>query len=201
MAPKPESLDFENAAAIAVGALTSWQAICDHAKLRRGQKILITGASGGVGSMAVQLAKAKGAFVIGTASGKNEAFVRGLGADEFVDYTKQKFEEVVKDADVVFDTVGGETLKRSFQTLKKGGALVTTVSPPPADKAKEFGVTATMVEAKPSAKQLAEINQLIDDGKLKTEVAMVLPLADVKKAHQLSESGRTRGKIVLQVGP
>jgi NADPH:quinone reductase-like Zn-dependent oxidoreductase len=200
IAPKPEGLDFENAAAIAVGALTSWQAIFDHAKLQNGQRILITGASGGVGSMAVQLAKAKGAFVIGTASGKNEAFIKGLGADEFVDYTKQKFEELVKDVDVVFDTIGGDTLERSFKTLRKGGALVTTVSPPPADKAQEFDVTATMVEAKPSAKQLAKINQLIDDGKLKTEVATVLPLADVKKAHQLSESGRTRGKIVLRVG-
>ena len=200
IAPKPESLDFENAAAIAVGALTSWQAIFDHAKLQSGQRILITGASGGVGSMAVQLAKAKGAFVIGTASGKNEEFVRSRGADEFVDYTKQKFQEVVTDIDVVFDTVGGDTLERAFQTLKKGGSLVTTVSPPPEEKAKQFGVTATMVEARAGASQLAEINRLIDGGKLKTEVAMVLPLAEVKKAHQLSKSGHMRGKIVLQVG-
>ncbi len=198
--PKPESLDFENAAAIAVGALTWWQAIFDQAKLQSGQKFLITGASGGVGSMAVQLAKAKGAFVIGTASGKNEAFVKSLGADEFIDYTKQKFEELVKDVDVVFDTVGGDTLARSFQTLKKGGSLVTTVEPPSEEKAKEFGVKAAMVNVQPSAKQLAEINQLIDDGKLKTHVATVLPLAEVKKAHHLSEGGRTRGKIVLQVG-
>ncbi|MDQ3064159.1 MAG: NADP-dependent oxidoreductase [Acidobacteriota bacterium] len=198
IAPKPESLDFENAAAIAVGALTSWQAIFDLANLQNGQRILITGASGGVGSLAVQLAKAKGAFVIGTASGKNEAFVRGLGADEFIDYTKKKFEELVKDVDVVFDTVGGDTLTRAFQTLKKGGFLVTTVQPPPEEKAKEFGVNASMVEAQPSAKQLAEINQLIDEGKLKTHIATVLPLAEVKKAHQLSKSGRTRGKIILK---
>jgi len=198
IAPKPESLDFENAAAIAVGALTSWQAIFDLANLQNGQRILITGASGGVGSLAVQLAKAKGAFVIGTASGKNEAFVRGLGADEFIDYTKKKFEELVKDVDVVFDTVGGDTLTQAFQTLKKGGFLVTTVQPPPEEKAKEFGVNASMVEAQPSAKQLAEINQLIDEGKLKTHIATVLPLAEVKKAHQLSKSGRTRGKIILK---
>ena len=198
IAPKPESLDFENAAAIAVGALTSWQAIFDLANLQNGQRILITGASGGVGSLAVQLAKAKGSFVIGTASGKNEAFVRGLGADEFIDYTKKKFEELVKDVDVVFDTVGGDTLTRAFQTLKKGGFLVTTVQPPPEEKAKEFGVNASMVEAQPSAKQLAEINQLIDEGKLKTHTATVLPLAEVKKAHQLSKSGRTRGKIILK---
>ncbi len=200
IALKPESLNFENGAAIAVGALTSWQAIFDLANLNSGQRILITGASGGVGSMAVQIAKAKGAFVIGTASGKNEEFVKSLGADEFIDYTKQKFEEIVKEVDVVFDTVGGDTLTRAFQTLKKGGFLVTTVEPPSEEKAKEFGVTAAMVEAKASANQLAEINRLIDEGKLKTHVGTVLPLAEVKKAHQLSESGHTRGKIILQVG-
>ena len=199
IALKPESLDFENTAAVALGALVSRQAMFDLANLQSGQKVLITGASGSVGSMAVQLAKAKGAFVIGTASGKNEEFVRSLGADEFIDYTKQKFEEIVKDVDVVFDTVGGDTLERAFQTLKKGGFLVTTVQPPMEEKAKEFGVKAVMVEAQPSAQQLAEINQLISEGKLKTHVGTVLPLAEVKKAHELSKSGRAFGKIVLQV--
>jgi NADPH:quinone reductase-like Zn-dependent oxidoreductase len=108
--------------------LTSWQAIFDTANLQDGQRILITGASGGVGSMAVQLAKAKGAFVIATASGKNEEFVRSLGADEFVDYTREKFEERVREVDVVYDTVGGDTLERSFETLRRGGCLVTTVT-------------------------------------------------------------------------
>jgi NADPH:quinone reductase-like Zn-dependent oxidoreductase len=121
MAPKPQSLDFENAAAIPLGALTAWQAMFDLANLSSGQRLLITAASGGVGSLAVQIAKAKGAFVIGMASGRNEAFVRDLGADEFVDHTKQNFEEVVKDVDVVFDTVGGDTFERAFHTLKKGG--------------------------------------------------------------------------------
>lgn len=199
IALKPESLDFENTAAVALGALVSRQAMFDLANLQSGQKVLITGASGSVGSMAVQLAKAKGAFVIGTASGKNEEFVRSLGADEFIDYTKQKFEEIVKDVDVVFDTVGGDTLERAFQTLKKGGFLVTTVQPPMEEKAKEFDVKAVMVEAQPSAQQLAEINQLISEGKLKTHVGTVLPLAEVKKAHELSKSGRAFGKIVLQV--
>ena len=200
IAPKPESLDFENAAAVAVGALTSWQAIFDIANLQSGQRILITGASGGVGSMAVQLAKAKGAFVIATASGKNEDFVRSLGADEFVDYTREKFEEMVKEVDVVYDTVGGDTLERSFQTLKRGGFLVTTVAPPSEEKAEKFDVRIAMVGVEPSAKQLGEINQLIAAGKLKTHVATVLPLAEVRKAHQLSESGRTRGKIILRPG-
>ena len=200
IAPKPESLDFENAAAIAVGALTSQQAIFDTARLQGGQKILITGASGGVGLMAVQLAKANGAFVIATASGKNENFVRSLGADEFVDYTREKFEEVVKEVDVVYDTVGGDTLERSFQTLKRGGFLVTTVTPPSQEKAEKFGIRTAMVSVLPSAQQLGEINRLIAAGELKPHIAMVLPLAEVRKAHQFSESGRTRGKIILQPG-
>ncbi len=197
---KPDNLNFEEAAAIPIGALTAWQAMFDLAHLSSGQRILITGASGGVGSMAVQLAKAKGAFVIGTASGKNEQFVRDLGADEFVDYTRQPFEEVVKDVDVIFDTIGGDTQERAFQTLKKGGFLVTSSQTPSEEKAKEFGVEAAFVFCKPNAGQLTEINRLIEEGKLKIHIETILPLTEVKKAHQLSQSGRTRGKIVLQVG-
>ena len=200
IAPKPESLDFDNVAAVAVGALTSWQAIFDTANLQGGQRILITGASGGVGSMAVQLAKAKGAFVIATASGKNEEFVRSLGADEFVDYTREKFEERVREVNVVYDTVGGDTLERSFGTIRRGRCLVTTVMPPSDEKAKDFGVRASMIGVRPSGQQLREINRLIDAGKIKTHIATVLPLAEVRKAHQLSESGRTRGKIILHPG-
>jgi NADPH:quinone reductase-like Zn-dependent oxidoreductase len=200
MAIKPQCLDFENAAAIPLGALTAWQAMFDLANLSSGQRILITAASGGVGSLAVQLAKAKGAFVIGMASGRNEAFVRDLGVDEFVDYTKQHFEEVVKDVDVVFDTVGGDTFERAFQTLKKGGFLVTAVQFPSEEKAQELGIKAARVYCKPNAEQLAAISELIDEGRLKAHVSTVLPLAEVKKAHRLSESGRTRGKIVLQIG-
>lgn len=199
IAPKPESLNFEEAASLPIAALTAWQAMFDVANLSSGQRILITGASGGVGSMAVQLAKAKGAYVIGTASGRNEEFVRNLGADEFVDYTKQNFEEVVKDVDVVFDTVGGDTLERAFQTLKKGGFLVSAPETPSPEKARESSVEAAWVYCKPSAKQLTEINRLIEEGRLKTHVETILPLAEVKRAHELSETGRTRGKIVLRV--
>lgn len=200
IAAKPRSLDFENTAAIPLGALTAWQALFDLAQLSSGQRILITGASGGVGSLAVQLAKAKGAYVIGTASGRNEDFVRNLGADEFVDYTKQNFEAVVKDVDVVFDAVGGDTFEKAFKTLKKGGFLVTSVAFPSEEKAQEFGVKAARVYCKPNPDQLAAISALVDEGRLKAHVATVLPLVEVKKAFQLSESGRTRGKIVLQIG-
>lgn len=196
---KPQDIDFENAAAISVGALTAWQAIFDTANLQSGQKILIHGASGGVGSMAVQLTKAKGAYIVATASGKNEEFVKNLGADEFVDYTKQKFEDVAKDVDVVFDNIGGETQKRSFQTLKKGGFLVSIVAPPEQESAEKFGIKAEMISVQPNAEQLAEITKLVEEGKVKTHIETVLPLSEVKKAHELSESGHTRGKIVLQL--
>ena len=200
IAPKPESLNFEEAAATPMCSLTAWQAMFDVAHLSSGQKILITGASGGVGSMAVQLAKAKGAFVIGTASGKNEQFVRDLGADEFIDYTQQNFEEIVKDVDVVFDTVGSDTQERAFQTLKKGGFLVSSAGTPSTELAREAGVGAAFVFCKSNAQQLTEISSLIGEGKLKIHVKTVLPLTEAKQAHQLSQNGRTRGKIVLQVG-
>src|SRR5215471_14916407 len=142
---KPKHIDFDTAAAVPVAALTAWQGIFDHGELAKGQRILIMGASGAVGSMAVQLAKNKGAHVIGTGSGRNEEFVRKLGADEFFDYKKAKFEDKVSAVDLVFDTVGRDTQERAFQTLKRGGVLVSTVSPPSAEKAKEFGVTVAMV--------------------------------------------------------
>lgn len=199
IAMKPESLDFEQAAAIPLGALTAWQAIFDLANLQAGQRIFITNASGGVGSLAVQLAKAKGARVTGMASGRNEDFVKSLGADEFVDYTREKFEQIVEAVDVVFDTVGGDTFERAFQIVKKDGFLVTAVEFPTEEKAREFSINTARVFCKPNAEQLAAIGELIETGKLKAHVSTVLPLAEVKKAFRLSETGRTRGKIVLQV--
>jgi NADPH:quinone reductase-like Zn-dependent oxidoreductase len=195
---RPQNVDADTAASVSVGALTAWQGIFDNGKLTSGQRILITGASGAVGSMAVQLAKAKGARVIGTGSGRNEEFVRGLGADQFIDYKKAKFEDEVRDTDVVFDTVGGETQERAFQTLKRGGYLVSTVSPPSEEKAKEFGVNVAMVTMMPNAEQLAEINRLLEGGKLKVRVGPVLPLAEVKKAHRISAGGHAEGKIILR---
>jgi NADPH:quinone reductase-like Zn-dependent oxidoreductase len=195
---KPKQIDFDTAASVPVAALTAWQGIFDHGELASGQRILITGASRAVGSMAVQLAKSKGGYVIGTGSGRNEEFVRKLGADEFIDYKKAKFEDKVSGADVVFDTVGGDTQERAFQTLKRGGVLVSTVNPPSAEKAKQFGVTVAMVAVMPKPDQLVEINRLLESEKLKVRVATVLPLAEVKKAHQLSASGHADGKIILR---
>jgi NADPH:quinone reductase-like Zn-dependent oxidoreductase len=148
--------------------------------------------------MAVQLAKNNGAYVIGTGSGRNEEFVRRLGADEFIDYKKAKFEDKISAVDLVFDTVGGETQERAFQTIKRGGVLVSTVSPPSAEKAKKFGVTVAMVAVRPNRDQLTEINRLLESEKLKVRIATVLPLAEVKKAHQMSASGHADGKIILR---
>ena len=149
--------------------------------------------------MAVQLAKAKGAYIVATASGKNEEFVKDLGADEIIDYTRVKFETVVKDVDVVFDTIGGDTQTRSFQVLKKGGFLISVVNPPSPELAEKYVVKTQMIAVQPNAEQLAEITKLAEEGKIKTHVETVLPLSEVKKAHALSEGGHTRGKIVLQL--
>ncbi len=197
MARKPANLDFTHTAAVPLGALTAWQAMFDVAKLASGQRLLVTSSSGGVGSLAVQLAKSKGAYVIAMASERNEDYVRGLGVDEFIDYTRQPFEQVARDMDVVFDTVGGDTFQRAFGTLRKGGFLVTSVAFPK-DEAQQHGVGVERVLCKPNAGQLASIRELVEAGKVKPHVATVLPLAQIKQAFALSEGGRTRGKIVLQ---
>lgn len=196
---KPASLDFVQAAAVPVAALTAWQAMFDTANLTENQKVLIHAASGGVGSMAVQLAKAKGAYVIGTASARNADFVRELGVDEFIDYQATEFETVVHDVDVVLDTIGGDTQVRSFDVLRKDGFLVSIVEPPSEELAVQHGVRSKMVGVLPNAAQLSEIAALIDSGKVKPFVETVLPLSEARQAHEMSQSGRTRGKIVLQV--
>ncbi len=196
---KPRTLDHVHAAAVPVAGLTAWQALFEVAQLRAGQKVLIHAAAGGVGNFAVQLAKAKGAYVIGTASSKNQAFLGELGVDQAVDYQKTRFEEAVHDADVVLDTIGGDTQERSFKALKKGGILVSLVQPPSQESATKYGVHALFYGGHASSSDLAEIAKLIDDGKVKPVVETVLPLADARRAHELSETRHARGKIVLKV--
>ena len=198
MAHKPANLDFVHTAAVPLGALTAWQAMFDLAKLASGQRLLVTNGSGGVGSLAVQLAKAHGVHVTAMASGRNEEYVRGLGVDEFIDYTKQPFEQAARGMDVVFDTLGGDTFQRAFATLRTGGVLVTAVAFPN-DEDRRHGVGVERVMCKPNAGQLASVRELVEAGKVRAHVATVLPLAQVRQAFELSESGRTRGKIVLQV--
>jgi NADPH:quinone reductase-like Zn-dependent oxidoreductase len=199
VALKPWSLDHIHAAAIPLAALTAWQTLFDAAQLEAGQTVLIHAAAGGVGSFAVQLAKWKGARVIGTASERHLEFVRQLGADEAIDYQTTRFEDVVCGVDVVLDSIGGDTQKRSWQVLKKGGILVSIVEQPSVEEAAVRGVRQSYVFIQPDATQLAELAKLADLGKLKAVVQTVLPLSEARRAHELSQAGHVRGKIVLKV--
>jgi NADPH:quinone reductase-like Zn-dependent oxidoreductase len=199
VALKPKSVDHIHAAGIPIAGKTAWQALFDTANLRAGQTVLIHAAAGGVGVFAVQFAKARGARVIGTASGKNQAFLRELGVDKAVDYEKTRFEDVVRDVDVVLDTIGGEVQERSWKVLKKGGLLVSLVGPPSAEQAAKYGVRAAMFQMHPGSADLVEIAKLVDLGRVKTVVDTVLPLAEARRAQELSAHGHARGKIVLKV--
>ena len=198
VARKPATLNHVQAAAVPVAGLTAWQTLFEVARLHAGQKVLIHAAAGGVGIFAVQFAKAKGAHVIGTASSRNQSFLRELGVDQAVDYQRTHFEDAVHEADVILDTIGGDTQERPFQALKKGGILVSIVQPPSQDLAAKYGVRALFYGGHPSSSDLAEIASLIDAGTVKTVVETVLPLAQARRAHELSQSGHARGKIVLQ---
>lgn len=199
VAPKPKKLSLVDAAAVPLAGLTAWQALVDTAKIQSGQTVLIHGGSGGVGHFAVQIAKAKGCRVIATASAENQAMLKDLGADQAIDYRATKFEDVVKDVDVVLDTVGGDTQKRSIAVLKKGGILVSIVGLPDQGAAGTAGVRATAMLTHPDSNALAEMGALIDSGKIKPVISKRFPLADAAKAHEQIHTGHTKGKIVLTV--
>ena len=196
---KPKTIDHYNAAAVPLAGLTAWQALFTHGHLEAGQTVLIHAAAGGVGSYAVQFAKWKGAHVIATASKENFDMVRKLGADEVIDYKNEKFEDKVKDVDLVIDPVGGDTQKRSLAVIKKGGRLVTTVQPQFIEeaKAKDIHVEGFMALSLPG--DLQHIANVIDSGKVKPVIEKILPLQEAAEAQKLSEEGHTKGKIVLKV--
>jgi len=196
---KPKSIDHAHAAAIPIAALTAWQSLFDAGQLENNQTVLIHAAAGGVGHFAVQLAKWCGARVIGTASRHNQEFLRDLGVDEPIDYGSTRFEEVVRDVDMVLDTIGRDTQNRSWQVLKKGGIMVSIVSPPSQQEAETYGVRQAFVRGQSNAAQLAEIANLVDTGELMPVVETVLPLSEARHAQELSQAGHTRGKIVLLV--
>lgn len=198
-APKPKSIRFVEAAGVPVVALTAWQALIDTAKLSVGQTVLIHGGSGGVGSFAIQIAKARGAKVIATASTANQDLLKQLGADVAIDYTKQKFEDVAKDVDVVLDSVGKDTLARSYGVVKKGGFIVTLVARIDQAELDKHGIRGASLSVKPDSSELAEIGKLIDEKKIKVIVSETLPLADAGNAQKQVATGHTRGKIVLKV--
>ena len=200
LAPKPHTLDFVQAAAVPLTALTAWQALFEHAHLVAGQTILIHGAAGGVGVFAVQLAHWAGAHVIATASARNQDFLRQLGADETIDYTTTRFEEAVHNVDIVFDIVGGDTLKRSLQVVKPEGVIVSVVSPRPSlEGAMARDVRFLWFIVEPNREQLIQIGELIDGGYVQPVLDSVLPLSEAHQAYEQGAKGHTRGKIVLRV--
>ena len=195
IARKPASVDHLHAAVTPISALTAWQGLFERARLATGQHVLIHGAAGGVGGFAVQLARWRGARVTGTASAANVDFVRSLGADEVIDYRAQRFEDVVRDVDVVFDTVGGQTLERSWGVLKPDGRLVTVAAS--GERTTDERIRAAYFIVEPSRTQLAEVARLIDEGALRPVVGAEFPLADAPLAYRTKPS---RGKVVLRVG-
>jgi len=198
----PKSISLREAAALPVAAGTAWNAIFDIANVKQGSRVLVTGASGGVGSMAVQLAKSAGAYVVGTTSKANLGLVKSLGADEVIDYTEGDFTKKVRGpVDVLLDTVGKDPLEKSLGVMKKGGIFVTTVGQPDQALAQKYGITAKGFSAQTNGKRYEEIAKLVDEGKLKVVIDREFPLTDVKSAHELSETGRTKGKIVIKVSP
>jgi len=199
LAPKPRSVNYVHAAAVPLSGLTAWQALFDHANLSPDQRVLIHGAAGGVGTWAVQFARWRGAHIIGTSSRNKHDFLIELGADEVLDYSTVRFEEKVRDVDIVIDTVGGDTLERSWAVLRKGGALVTVAGDAPEDKAKKYGVRGVSFLVQPSRVQLNQISQLIDSGKVRPIVEAIYPLAQAREAYERGLLGHNRGKLVLQV--
>ena len=199
LAAKPASVDHIHAASVPLAGLTAWQALFDAGGLIAGQKVLVHAAAGGVGGFAVQLAKWRGAHVIGTASARHRDYVQNLGADEVIDYQNRRFEEAVHDVDLVLDTIGGDTHLRSWTVLKRGGVLVSTVQPPSPQDAAAHGARGVILSTQTKTAELEMLAQLIDSGKLKTFVETVLPLSEAREAQEQIRGGHTRGKVVLRV--
>jgi len=199
LALKPRSISHLEAAALPLSALTAWQAFFEHAQLAAGQSVLIHGGAGGVGSLAVQLARWRGARVAATASSRNAAFVHSLGAEVVIDYHATTFEDSLREIDVVLDTIGGETRSRSWCVLRKGGVLVTLVSPIPGGEAEQNGVRGVFFIVSGNRGQLDQISALVDGGTLKPVIAEVLPLARAREAFEHGAANHAPGKIVLQI--
>lgn len=198
-APKPRSLSYIEAAGVPGVALTARQALIDTGKLSAGQTVLIHGGSGGVGTFAIQIAKARGAKVIATASTRNQDLLKELGADVAIDYTKQKFEDVAKDVDVVLDSIGKDTLARSYGVVKKGGCIVTLVARLDQAELDKHGIRGASLGMDPNSNELAEIGKLIDEKKVRVVVSQTFPLSEAMKAQEQVSTGHTRGKVVLKV--
>ena len=199
LAPRPRTLDDVHAAAVPLSALTAWQALFEHAHVAAGQQVLVHGAAGGVGTYVVQLAHWAGARVLATAARENAAFVSELGADVVIDYTAERFDDIARDVDAVFDPVGGDTLTRSWSVVKAGGHIVSIAGSPPAPPYPRPDVGFSYFIVEPSAAQLRNIADLIDGGHLRSVVDSSYPLAAFGQAYDRAEHGHPRGKVVLTV--
>lgn len=201
---KPYNVSFEEAAAVPLAGLTAYQAINEHLKITQGQKILIQAAAGGVGHLAVQFAKLNGAFVAGTASGKNENFLKSLGVDQFIDYKKEKFEDVFQNGDAVLDAMGGEILYRSFSCVKKGGRVVCLPSSTKNDRkaielAQQFEVQIIWPMMHPNAEEMSLIAGLLEQKKLRVKIDKIFSLDEIAEAHKAIETHATDGKVIVKI--
>ena len=199
IARKPASLDHMHAAAVPLAAITAWQGLFDHGALKQGERVLIHGASGGVGHFAVQFARNRGAYVIATARGEDRSLVTDLGADEVIDYQTERFEERVHDVDLVLDLVAGPTQEKSWACLKTGGRLVSALQAPSKAEASRRNAIGVLFRAQPSRRTLQEISNLIDSGEVRVVMQQSLPLSEAWQAHEMLEHGHVRGKLVLDV--
>ena len=199
LAPKPKTLDHIQSASMPLPALTAWQGLFEHGQLSKGQRVLIHGATGGVGHFAVQLARLRGAYVIGTVSIRNVEAARKLGLDEVIEHPTTRFEEVAEPVDLVFDTVGGDRLSRSTSVVRPGGRVVSVASEPSQEQAAARGVKALYFIVEPSGKELVELAKLADNGNLRPTIDEAFPLVNARQAFERSLSGHTAGKIVLRI--
>ena len=223
LALKPQNISMELAASLPLVSLTAWQALVKIAKVQAGQKVLIHAGSGGVGSIAIQLAKYLGATVATTTSGKNIRWVKALGADTIIDYKTTDFEQVLKDYDVVLDTQGGKTLEKSLNILKRGGRIISISGPPDREfaetikanwllkciipllswsirnKAKKRGITYSFLFMQPNGQQLSEISKLVESGKINPIVDKTYEFSEITDAFQYVNTGRAKGKVVLKI--
>src|SRR5262245_4760556 len=200
LAPKPGTVSFAQAAGAGAAGATAWEALIDIANLRSGQTVLIHGGSGGVGHLAIQIAKAKGAKVVATASTANQEFLRQMGADVAIDYTRTKFEDVAKDVDVVLDTVGRDTLERSYGVVKKGGIIVSIVDEPKRATLEAHGIRGMTLHCTPKAGVLEELSKLMEAKKLTPVISEAFRMTQVVQAHDQIATDHTRGKTVLSTG-
>lgn len=199
LAKKPDSISFQEAAAVPLAGLTAWQCLVDFSGIQSGDKVLIQAGAGGVGSLGIQIAKSFGAYVISTASGKNEAFLKELGVDEFINYEQTDFADVVQDADIVLDTLGGGILEKSYDVLKAGGHLVSIAGEPDQKRAEANQLKAGFLWLEPNGKQLAELGKLMEKGQMQPTISHTFPLSQesLREAHRLSETHHTKGKIII----